>query len=142
MNHATACMRAHAPRPTRVRPPPGLTSTSRTLFAIGSAMMGQLAARAVGPARRTLCVGVPARTTAGGVRTKQLLTLSTARSELPCGWLDLVNARCVISEYRCLISSQSRRGETLEFSREDYAAFVQWLSAALAPLQVRVFIGG
>lgn len=140
--HATACMRPHSTRPVALRRPPGLTSTSRTLFAIGSAMMSQLGSRWVGPARRTLCVGAPARTTAGGVRTKQLLTLTTTRSELPCGWLDLVNARCVVSEYRCLISSQSRRGETLEFSQDDYSAFVQWLAAALAPLQVRLFIGG
>lgn len=142
MNQAvTARLRPHAPRSVAPRPP-GLTSTSRTLFAIGAAMMGQLAARSVGPARRTLCVGAPARTTAGGVRTKQLLTLTTARDEVPCGWLDLVNAKCVVSEYGNLVSAQTRRGETVEFSDEDYAAFIWWLAEVLAPLQVRLFIGG
>jgi hypothetical protein len=142
MNHAaTACIRPHSRKPVVVRRPPGLTSTSRTLFAIGAAMMGQLASRWVGPARRTLCVGAPPRTTGGGVRTKQLLSLTTARNELPCGWLDLVNARCVVSEYRCLISAQSRRGESLEFTFDDYTAFIEWLAAALAPLQVRLFVG-
>lgn len=143
MKHAaTACMRPHSPRPVATPRPPGLTSTSRTLFAIGSAMMGQLASRWVGPARRTLCVGAPARTTGGGVRTKQLLSLSTARDELPCGWLDLVNARCVVSEYQSLVSAHSRRGERVEFTDDDYTAFVRWLADALAPLQVRLFVGG
>lgn len=143
MNHATtSSIRPRALRPVATRRLVGLTSTSRTLFAIGTAMMGQLGARGMGPAQRTLCVGAPARTTSGGVRTKQLLSLSTAHNELPCGWLDLVNAKCVVSEYQSLVSAQSRRGETVEFTNEDYAAFIWWLAEALAPLQVRLFIGG
>ena len=69
------------------------------------------------------------------MRTKQLLSLTTAHDELPCGWLDLVNARCVVSEYRALVSAHARRGETVEFTDDDDAAFVGWLVEALAPLR-------
>lgn len=146
----TLSMRRPALAPAAARPgsspsldpalrPCGLTSISRTVFAVSSALRSQLAGRPLGPFQRTLWLCAPARSTDRGARTRQLLTLVTPWSELPCGWLDLVNAHCVLAPWSSLVATQRARETTsLELSRDEYVAFACWLAEFLAPMRIRV----
>lgn len=112
---------------------------SRTVFAVTAALRSRLASRPVGPARRLLCLGAPPRTTLGGARSKQLLSLATSLSDLPCGWLDLVEARCVLATWPALVAAHRARDTgPLEFTEDDYLRFTAWLEDTLAPMHVRV----
>ncbi len=108
------------------------------VFAVAAALRSALASYLLGPFQRTLWLSVPARTQCGA-RSRQLLSLVTPWTELPCGWLDLMNAKCVIVPWEVLNATQHAREATnLEFSREDYLAFAGWLSDLLAPMKIRV----
>jgi hypothetical protein len=139
-SHARSASAHSHSRPQQPRPERRFTGTSRTLFAVGEVLRSQLAMHAVGPARRTLCIATPPRSTANGARSKQLLSLVTLASELPCGWLDLINARCVLTSYARLVAYQARHGQHVEFTHAQYEAIIDWLARTFAPLQVTVVV--
>lgn len=119
--------------------PRGLTSMARSVFAVSTALRSQLASKPLGPFQRTLWLSAPPRSTECGARSRQLLTLVTPWSELPCGWLDLVNARCALAPWSSLVATQRARETTsLELSRDEYVAFACWLAELLAPMKIRV----
>ncbi|MBL8923628.1 MAG: hypothetical protein JNJ54_32535 [Myxococcaceae bacterium] len=116
-----------------------VTSVARSLFAVSAALRSQLASRPLGPLQRTLWLSAPARSTNCGARSRQLLSLVTPSSELPCGWLDVVNARCALAPWPALVATQrARESASLELTRDEYVAFACWLAELLAPMRIRV----
>lgn len=127
------------PAPHQLARACAVTSVAQSLFAVSSVLRSQLASRPLGPFQRTLWLSAPARSTNCGARTRQLLTLVTPWSELPCGWLDVVNARCALAPWSSLVATQRARESTaLELSRDEYVAFACWLAELLAPMRIRV----
>lgn len=114
-------------------------TTSRTMLALTGRLRAFLERHPIGLAERTGHVGSPSL----ALRTKQLVSLCRPddvrhREDVACGWIDLLNARCVLEPYETLLDNQRRRGLLLDFSRHDYLRFCAWLAAALDPMKIRL----
>lgn len=114
-------------------------TTSGAMRALTGRLRAVLERHPVGHAARTGHIGAPGSL----VRTKQLVSLCRLddvlrREAIPCGWVDLLNARCVLERYETIVDNHRRRRRLLDFSRHDYLAFCSWLAAALDPMKIRV----
>lgn len=116
------------------------TTVARSLVGVAEQLTSTFAARPVGAAHRVLVVKEPlGPSTEAGKRSRQVLTLVAGPSVVAIGWLDLVNAECAVKEYPTLRLTQELRGAgPLDFTDDEYARLVSWLTAELSARGVRL----
>jgi hypothetical protein len=117
-----------------------MTTVASAAMAQAGRLMATFASKPLGAQQRRLEVQAPAGpSTQAGRAARQALLLSTRDQSPVIGWVDFAAKQAEVKTWQHVREAhQARYGTTFDVSREDYAAFLLELDAALRGLEVRL----